>query len=206
MEEITKDELATILDRYTDPNGNKCFKECKKKSGRAQYKGINWYYLALTDEFRGYLVSKGIESKIGFIPIGINLMPYRISGKDINKSVVSKNHPGVNFISENKRDDKEKFCDAIQKDPSYVDFDSNTGNFHIKANGLYQAVWVQGKKVTINVNVGPGYNKDKDDIWQAIHTQAYYPAIEKDEDKTDYNIPCIMNNMLKDYINIIQEN
>ena len=170
----------------------------KMTSGIDQYSGvIFWYKWTFSPEIINALSERYIDIT------GIHIMPYRIT-KDVVKAAklkgkIVKSKKGK--IVESKKVG-EFFNEAILQNPEYCDFDSQSGNFHMKPNGKYQVVLVCGR--------GPGWKERKpideseniDDRLKKIKDNYYFPHITS-EDNTEESIATLVIDALQAFAAVL---
>ena len=140
----------------------------KNESGyaksRSQYDGVVFWYRVM--------FNKSFEYKEKNI-IGFHIMPYQIKIDDIKRAVDSNN--------------KKPFNVEIIKDINYVDYDSNSGNFHKNIDYNFQIVLIDERT---KGHYGAGYTNESLNktisnidinkyINELIKDKVYYPNINQ---------------------------
>lgn len=181
-----KDSLETT-------DGIKIFKSvgCLKRHAVKQYSGLKWMHLDFTDDIIKFFAVKNV----GFLPSGINILPWRIYRSDIiAKEAKDKSRIKYNILIKSSPKSEPRcvnelqtslgeYKDIIEQNPNFVDFDPKTGNIHKKVNNLWQIVLTRAGS-----DAGPSYHKDAKHFIDAINCRAYTPEITTNDDEKDYSV------------------
>ena len=197
------DEIAAWAGRdgLKTKTGVKIFKSPERDIVRfptnpnTQYYGLYWIHLYFSDELVRAFDANKVKKTIGFIPSGINILPWRIFRSDIvdseaeDKSQLEYNIVVKSFSRRKPRCIKElrrstgKYKDIVKQNQHFVDFDPDTGNIHKKVNNLWQIVLTESGS-----DAGPMYEREAEHFIDAINFNAYTPEIAMDKDDEDYSV------------------
>lgn len=168
IEQVKKDFNKNTIKENLIPKIHKeplvegCMCESSKpSSGRYQYQGaVFWYNFVLCQSARQRLIGSEYEN----VTI-IHIMPYRIKKSDFENKSIPNNKANI-------------FKDKILEDPSFMDYDENTGNFHklVSFEDMeYQIVLAEGG--------GPNWNDEGAPAGTlgAIKNSWYFPRVYEDE-------------------------
>lgn len=141
-----------------------------------QYRGLFWWTCSFKEEAK-YLLKDKYKIYDRFL-----IMPYRFGQDDVVKAKLDQKakRPPIKF-------DIEKgglFYDEMIKNPSFVNFDGGTGNFHKKPDLKYQIVLVDPSTAE-KYHDGPGHDNEADTIIKAIRNDMYFPKIILDTKESD---------------------